>query len=79
MGVEEDAVMTAAGMLLRRGGGWTTRLQGGADDAKRHRRYVGQRRRVGIFPRRQRDANGCGDAAVPSDRQQDDHGDKGKG
>jgi hypothetical protein len=34
---------------------------------------------VGIFPRRRRDANGCGDAAVPSDRQQDDHGDKGKG
>ena len=47
---------------------WTTRLEGGAGDAKCRRRYGG-RRMDGILPRRRRDGDGCGDAAVSSDRQ----------
>ena len=69
-GVEEDTVTTAAGMLSRGGGGrWTKRLQGGggrceASSSLRRTTMTG-----GVFPRRQRDANGCGDAAVvPSDQ-----------
>jgi hypothetical protein len=46
---------------------WTARLEGGGG-----RRASTSLRRTtatgGIFPRRRRDGDGCGDAAVPSDR-----------
>ncbi len=47
---------------------WTARLEGGGG-----RHALSSLRRTttmgGIFPRRRRDGDGCGDAAVPSDRQ----------
>jgi hypothetical protein len=59
-------------VLMWGGGRGTTRLEGGAGDSKRRCRYGGRRRWTmgGIFPRRRRDGDGCGNAAVPSDRQQ---------
>jgi hypothetical protein len=46
-GMEEDAVTKAAECHRVGGGGWTTRLEGGAGDSKRRCRYGGRRRWVG--------------------------------
>ena len=56
-GMEEDAVMTAAGMSSCGGGRWTTRLEGGVG---RLEASLSLRRTMtmgGIFPRRRRDGD----------------------
>jgi hypothetical protein len=72
-GMEEDAVMTAAGMSSCGGGGrWTTRLEGGAGDSKRRCRYGGRRLWVGSSPGTGATAT---DAAMPLSPPTDDRDD----
>jgi hypothetical protein len=63
-------VTTAAGMSSCGGGGqWTTRLEEGGGRLEVSLPLRRTTTMGGIFPLRRRDGDGCGNAAVPSDRQ----------